>query len=77
MPVLTFTLQALPKEHEGTFILYRLYLEIPRHHGTTRSETLVIVNHLKQYDFRRMLLPTIPFPIDKVKEMVGVDTMTP
>lgn len=41
------------------------------------SETLVIVNHLKQYDFRRMLLPTIPFPIDKVKEMVGVDTMTP
>lgn len=41
------------------------------------SETLVIVNHLKQYDFRRMLLPTIPFPIDKVKEMIGVDTMTP
>lgn len=50
--------------------------------GVTRpqeqdSETLVIFNQLKQYDVRRMLLPTIPFPVDKVKEMVGVDTMTP
>lgn len=45
--------------------------------GPQDSETLVIFNHLKQYDFRRMLLPTIPFPIDKVKEMVGVDAMTP
>lgn len=75
MPVLTFTAGST-KGAEGTFILYRPYLEIPRKQEQD-SETLVIFNHLKQYNFRRMLLPTVPFPIDKLKELVGVDAMIP